>query len=298
MEQKRLLWIIAAVGVFLLVVLGAALIIYAPASKTPQSIATTNRQNSKAAANGWISLAPAEDSSPLEKAPLEGFSEEQEFNADGTTVPHPLNFESGKELRSPDSAGVQDLSKTSGDFKVSELIVHTENATVIAENVSSQPADNSTTIDLNIAAASKPAQNTTLPQTKKAAPAPAKETVKKAEPAKRQAVAYKAKKAPAKAAETKKAAAPKKPEVIQYWIQVTALTSRKSADSAREELAKHQITADVFTYTNNKNQLFYRVRVGPYTTKTEAEYWRNRISQIDTFAKSASYVTSTKTEQL
>ena len=43
----------------------------------------------------------------------------------------------------------------------------------------------------------------------------------------------------------------------------------------------------------NKENLFYRVRVGPYTTKSEAEYWRTRINKIDEFAKAESYVTST-----
>ena len=48
----------------------------------------------------------------------------------------------------------------------------------------------------------------------------------------------------------------KEPEIVQYWVQVTALTSRKSADEARNKLGENQITADVFTYTDNKKQLF------------------------------------------
>ena len=39
MEQKRILWITAAVGIFLLVVLGGALIIYSPQTRAPKSIA-------------------------------------------------------------------------------------------------------------------------------------------------------------------------------------------------------------------------------------------------------------------
>ena len=92
-------------------------------------------------------------------------------------------------------------------------------------------------------------------------------------------------------------AAPAKPMITQYWVQVTSLTSRKSADAAREVLARNQINADVFTYSDNKNQLFYRVRVGPYMTKTEAEYWRAKISNIDNFKNCASYVASTKSEK-
>jgi len=43
--------------------------------------------------------------------------------------------------------------------------------------------------------------------------------------------------------------------------------------------------------------MFYRVRIGPYMTKSEAEYWRTRIAMIPEFAKNESYVTSTLTVQ-
>lgn len=294
MEQKRLLWIIAAVGVFLLVVLGAALIIYAPASKTPQSIASITKNNNKAAANGWISLAPAAESNSSGQTSLEPpHAEEFNYAQNGFEMPKPLDLEGEQKLSSPEFASGTNTEKSDNEIKINEITVHAEKATVIADNVITKPV--STTIDLNVTSAAKTAQNTTLPKTNTSVQA--KDNVKKVEAPKSTSVAYESKKTPA-ANTAKKAAAPKKPEIIQYWIQVTALTSRKSADSAREELAKNQINADVFTYTNNKNQLFYRVRVGPYTTKTEAEYWRNKISQIDNFAKSASYVTTTKTEQL
>ena len=38
MEQKQTLWIIAAVGIFLLVVIGAALILYSPAMQTEPAV--------------------------------------------------------------------------------------------------------------------------------------------------------------------------------------------------------------------------------------------------------------------
>jgi hypothetical protein len=57
MEQKRTLWIIAAVGVFLLVVLGAALILYSPAAHSTQTVAAIAPVK-RPAANGWVS-APA-----------------------------------------------------------------------------------------------------------------------------------------------------------------------------------------------------------------------------------------------
>lgn len=56
-------------------------------------------------------------------------------------------------------------------------------------------------------------------------------------------------------------------------------------------LDENRIPSEVFTYKDSKNTLYYRVRVGPYTTKSEAEYWKNRICQIADFKNSQSYIT-------
>ena len=80
-------------------------------------------------------------------------------------------------------------------------------------------------------------------------------------------------------------------ETTKYWVQCAAYTSKKTADQARSKLDENRIPAEVFTYQDAKKNLFYRVRVGPYTTKSEAEYWKNRISQIDLFKTAQSYIT-------
>lgn len=85
--------------------------------------------------------------------------------------------------------------------------------------------------------------------------------------------------------------APVSVETTKYWVQCAAYTSKKTADAARSKLDENRIPAEVFTYQDGKSNLFYRVRVGPYTTKSEAEYWKNRISQIDSFKSAQSYIT-------
>lgn len=275
MEQKRTLWIVSAVGVFLLVVLGAALILYTPAARPVQSIAST-KKNTNTASNGWISLAPPSQNSVQETNTAESADQTEELDSENS------------------------IQNKGAEFKADEVNIYAEKANVYSENTelsalgnnasvtvvtNNEKANKETTIDLTPAA--KSVSNTkaeTKPAVKAVAVKPAATATAKA---------------PAKAASkptpkvTAKPAAKAEPEIIQYWIQVTALTSRKSADEARSKLDENQITADVFTYTNNKNQLFYRVRVGPYTTKSEAEYWRTKIAKIDTFKDTASYVTST-----
>ena len=95
----------------------------------------------------------------------------------------------------------------------------------------------------------------------------------------------------------KKTAAPApkaEPKKTQYWVQVAAYSNKKGAEGARTILDENKIPSDIFTYRDNKDKLYYRVRVGPYTTKSEAEYWRTRIIKIsDIDNANDSYVTST-----
>ena len=281
MEQKRTLWIVAAVGVFLLVVLGAALILYTPQSKQA-TIANSRVTNSSTASNGWISLAP---SAPLQTStnPDEKADEESSVLSD-KEIPNPAKTEShAKEV----NIYAENANVYSEKTELNKL---GENATVKAET-----SEKPTTIVLTEpektaeAKASKP--EVSKPRSNVA--------VKNSVSEKQKAPAKPEHKNTAKTAKTEQnksvSAKPsvKEPEIVQYWVQVSALTSRKSADEARNKLGENQINADVFTYTDNKKQLFYRVRVGPYTTKSEAEYWRTKISKIDSFQNSSSYITST-----
>lgn len=281
MEQKRTLWIVAAVGVFLLVVLGAALILYTPQSKQA-TIANSRVTNSSTASNGWISLAPS--------APLQTSTNTDEKADEESSVL------SDKEIPNP--------AKT--ELRTEEVNIYAENANVYSEKtelnklgenatVKAESSEKPTTIVLTEpektaeAKASKPevskprsnvaVKNSVSEKQKAPAKPEHKNTAKTAKPGQNKSVSAKP--------------SVKEPEIVQYWVQVSALTSRKSADEARNKLGENQITADVFTYTDNKKQLFYRVRVGPYTTKSEAEYWRTKISKIDSFQNSSSYITST-----
>ena len=289
MEQKRTLWIVAAVGVFLLVVLGAALILYTPQSK-PATIANSRGMNNGTASNGWISLAPS--------APVQNSNPNEQIEEENTDFTQEENPTSTKAEFRTDEVNIY-TEKTNVYSEKTDLNKLGENATVSSEKVSNSSANEknaATTIDLTEPTKSSTknvAQNTKNPASNVVEKTPAKEkpiqpkTVVKVE----QKNTAKTVKPETKTASAKPAA--KEPEIIQYWVQVTALTSRKAADEARNKLDENQITADVFTYTDNKKQLFYRVRVGPYTTKSEAEYWRTKISKIDTFQNTSSYITST-----
>lgn len=281
MEQKRTLWIVAAVGVFLLVVLGAALILYTPQSKQA-TIANSRVTNSSTASNGWISLAP---SAPLQTST----NTDEKVEEENSVLPE-------KEIPNP--------AKT--ELRTEEVNIYAENANVYSEKTELNKLGENATVK---AETSEKPTTIVLTEPEKTAEAKASKpevskprsnvAVKNSVSEKQKAPAKPEHKNTAKTAKTGQnksvSAKPsvKEPEIVQYWVQVSALTSRKSADEARNKLGENQITADVFTYTDNKKRLFYRVRVGPYTTKSEAEYWRTKISKIDSFQNSSSYITST-----
>lgn len=300
MEQKRTLWILAAVGVFLLVVLGAALILYSPSARINQT--TVAAQKTSNSSNGWISLAPPVQPVPLE--PAQPASERQE--TDEITPADSENADSSIDNINPEEIEKNRITK------VGDMTVIADNATVynlnpVQGNTDStytppvyKPAEDSTTISVWSERSEQPP---VVPKSETAKKAVEKAEDRKIASQNESAVTVK-KTASAKAAPEKntvkpdvKSSAKTVPAPIpakkQYWVQVTSLTSRKSADEARAVLDENKISADVFTYEDGRKRLFYRVRVGPYTTKAEAEYWQAKIAKIEMFSSTSSYVTST-----
>ena len=288
MEQKRILWITAAVGIFLLVVLGGALIIYSPQTRAPKSIA---KSASVTESNGWVSIAPVEKSAETERQVVDLNAEisENPLVSDSTenqNIPEVVSSFNANNL------GVN-MSEQEGQIaKTGDVTVYVENATVISAKDFSEKSEKTLQSSENVQVESK-----IVPEKKEVVE---RKVVAKSNPVQEKKVLLPKKsesvsKAPVKSVSEKKTVS----ETIkstQYWIQVASLTSRKNADSARAVLGENKITADVFTYKDTSDKLYYRVRVGPYTTKSEAEYWRGEIAKIDSFASSQSYVTSTVVE--
>ena len=279
MEQKKTLWIIAAVGVFLLVVLGVPAILHYPSRNQIPAYASISPVEKINSSSGWTKNAA--------------------------------------DVSAPVSLPSQDLASA----KVNDLVVLADNATVYSQNTTTS-SNGATTIDLNAlkneliteqqAAAQPQNINITvnLPETKttetKTVITPYQETaatVKAAETKPVENVVKTVQKVETKTTKTAKttASAPAaekvektEPKKTQFWVQVAAYSNKKGAEEARSVLDENKIPSDIFTYRDNKDKLYYRVRVGPYTTKSEAEYWRTRIIKISEIDNASdSYITST-----
>ena len=316
MEQKKTLWIVAATGIFLLVVVGAALILYSP-SLQQSSGSNSGLQAGFDPATGWIS-STKQGATPVPESSLAFTTETTAPKETAGLTPSPFT---SLDNNSEPQKSAQDSDNT----------LHADKLTVIADNTTVY-SNETTTIDLNSLKAtpnngngiiaknemtanqistnrlSEPksyeeqnvAENyyTPAPVTKAAPekPAPKATATAKAapkttaKPASSTAVA----KAPApKVATAKKVAAAAKKTPDSFWVQAAAYTSKRNADEARTTLESNKIPSEVFTFTDSNGKTFYRVRVGPYITKSEAEYWQTRIAMIDKFASAKSVIVNT-----
>lgn len=309
MEQKRTVWIALAAGIFLLVVVGAALILYAPETKknttalyqkdqgtvwmSPELV-----QNRKNEPYSQSEIKPVEKDEPKVAVdeilpsvadPAESSDPEAPHITDSMTViaTGNTNFYSvGENAAAIDLNTIsapESRSNISAKNKVAENAIRETNT--VRRNVEREYIDEPET---RISVSSAPKKPAVSAQTvAKAAPAPQKSAPKPA-----------AKPATASKPAVKSAPAPKAPaQPDRFWVQAASYSAKKNADEARAVLEKNRIQCEVFTFTDAKGNLFYRVRVGPYTTKSEATYWKQKIDAIDLFAKNNSYVTNSTTSK-
>lgn len=311
MEQKRILWIVASVGLFLLVVVGFALILYSPTQR--QDPVITNNQSTNdiwASTQNVTPINPNYQASMLQGTPLENT-----VNLDGTQVQQGLNpTQSVMGQQTPQFQGMpnqpysvpngnnvlpSDSMTLVGQQQVKDVTVISENTKVITSG--------GTTIDLTgltVNSATQPVvtQNTnTTSQTEKTVVATSNKQsspTAKVESAKATSAS---KTSTAKASSTTKTASAKTttpaPITHKFWIQAGSYSSKKNAEEARNALSAEKIASEIFTYTDSNGTLFYRVRVGPYTTKSEAEYWQSRIALIDKFSSSKTYITDSSAKK-
>lgn len=86
-----------------------------------------------------------------------------------------------------------------------------------------------------------------------------------------------AQKTPAKAESPAKAAP--RPKSGDYWIQAASFTSRGRADDLKDGLSQKGIASHI-SVKDIVGKSWYRVRVGPYASKTEAEGWLGRLKAL------------------
>lgn len=226
MEKKKLLLVAVSVGVFLVIVVGAAILVFSPGGKS-------------SAGTDWRSPNGA------------GLAAAQPATADPRGI---LNDPDLNSLQSPapeSAGGGLTIDRNSGTV----ITVQRPQAAAVPDGSG---------------------QGETKPAPVQAAPAqaaPPKESAKRTAAPAASAI-------PAKPAAS--VAPPSKKSSLNFWIQAGSYSSRDYADNAKKTLDGKGISA-VITNQQINGQTFYRVRVGPYTTRNEADYWLAMIKSIGGF---------------
>lgn len=295
MEKKKILWVVILICAFALIVFGAVVILYMPSRSTGQDL----RQS--------VAMTPATRTDPTA---AQSNIDPDSWVRDGKNAPgldktaQPAGGDINLTIVNNDTSGAN-----YGTLDVSGL---TASQTAVAGSVGSLPlseipgqtaAGTSTTaVATGVTGAIVATDGTNATQITSTAPASKTATGATASTAQTKAADKQASttvKPAAKTTSDKQAAAAKPAEkktvtVTEYWIQTGSFASKINAEKARDTLTARFLSADIFT-KDVSGSTTYRVRVGPYKSKTEAEYWLGTIKEIPSFG--GSYVSEVKTKK-
>ncbi|MBQ5385305.1 MAG: SPOR domain-containing protein [Treponema sp.] len=311
MEQKRTLWILIAAGIFLCVVFGAAFFMSRAANEkkddvtaislkdsddiwiAPYSESSRPKTTGESAKKDDVSSAvtsSSKDEKPVESSQTEiasltgsSLTEGLEYPAEGkstaTIEPSQASAQNSKDAEKSESQSVASDGRvtttfdfTSGNSAASSVTAQNKAAEKAMKNADTRRGEMAKTMD----------------ESTKASKTSSEKSVASAKPAESKTAASSK---PAVASTSSKAAKEDGSSKIpdRYWVQAASYSSKKKADEARAVLDKNMVQCEVFTFEMD-GTLYYRVRVGPYTTKTEAAYWKKQVDSMEQFADAGTYI--------
>jgi len=247
MEQKKLLLVFVSVGVFLVIVLGAGILVFKPRPKPAVA-----------------AVKEAVPSTPATADPSEWVKNPQAVPglqpaAPGSSTRGDVIIIYGERPEGSPAVGPTAAVNPDGSLKVDVAVPQPQATPPVPtppEPAYREPPKT---------AAQKPA-----PVAKKPAPTAAKP----AAPAKKPA------------AETRRG--------DEFWIQTGSFAAKARADAAKETLSAKGIASLIET-KDISGKTYFRVRVGPYSSKDEAAYWLALVKTIDGFG--GSFVTEIKAKR-
>ena len=260
MEQKKILWVILSVSLFVLIIFGIALFLYSPS------------RNSATAQPGGETIPYEASGTPNPGYDPDSWARDPEKVAGlDTTAP----------AASGNIINLNNLNIISTDGQAKNIDVSDLTTQTGADEAAGLPKELAEQIGIE----PEPEAKAEPPVIKE------EEQPRKTQPAVQAQARI--------TIETKRAAAPAKPKVqtpakpkasvpaVQtfYWVQAASLANRINAERARDKLAAQHMKVEIFT-KDTKAGLTHRVRVGPFNNSTEANYWLNSIKKIEGFEKS------------
>jgi len=249
-EQKKLLLVAVSVGVFLLVTITASIILLTPKVQTPNT--------------SFFSSVPV----PFQP----GRIQDVESAVSETSQPVYNNLNETNIVFN----GVSESPVVNKKNEDSVTIQIPKPVTAAVPNTSETPVTKTVTP----AAVSSQTTTAAPKQAAKTEPAPSSKPAVSPRPAASTAPAASAR--PAAPART---TAPAR-TINDYWIQTGAYSSMVRAEDVKERLSTSGFTSIIENREVN-GRVLYRVRLGPYTTEKEANYWLSLlVKSIDDFGDS------------
>jgi DedD protein len=239
MEKKKLLLVAISVGVFLVIVIGASILVFSPRTPSPAAAAV------------------AKPARPIPAGKLEEPPVALDTPATVNAVDLVKNFDDIQGLQTPPEDKTQD----------NVFYIYGENPNeVVTVDRSSGGAGNRLIIDVPRPSApavpDAPKAARPAPAARQTPPAPA---VKAASPA------------PSRARDN-------------YWVQTGSFSTVARAEAVKNTLSVKGISSLVEN-REVQGKPYFRVRVGPYTSKNEADYWLALIKSIHGFEESLVFKT-------
>jgi len=297
MEEKKIMWVVLSISLFVLVVFGSALFLYSP-SKFQSPNATGDFAYIKDISDSPASLEKIDpDMWARQGERVPGFKASEEDDVkknitviDGSEVEgkdayidvSPSNDEYGsrgnKGKKLPDEVAIQ-LGSTDdrkGERRREEGMERRDDISISSNGKSSDFSKNgsdssSNTMKENVLPVSEAGR---IKKVKTSKDSESQEKAQRTYEKKTTAKTYREKTSTAKVAI----------ETV-YWVQTASLSSRLNAEKARDKLAERHMKVQIFT-RDRSSGLTHRVRVGPFSNKTEAEYWLKNIKDIQGFEQS------------
>jgi DedD protein len=224
MEKKKLLLIAVSAGIFMVIVLGASILVFTPRQGFP---------------DGGTATAEAAASVPAA--------------ASAAAVPEPV------------PARPEELPAGDASLPVDPARNNIPRVSIIEPPKGTVPVGTAAIAAPPVAAPIAAAENVSAKPVRSPAAVPV-------QPAKKAAPAAAPKKAEAKA-------------VPAFWVQTGSYAAKSGADKARENLSSRGLTP-IVTNSLVQGKTWYRVRIGPYPSQSEADYWLTLVKAIQGFENS------------
>ena len=278
MEKKKLLLVAISVGIFLALTIGAAILFFAPKDVLSSSMAsgrTVQAVDTGINAPSPSSLDPVElvrqpkEVPGLQQAPQGTSRQGDGFHISGSGGGSGKSAETLISVPKPSTAAVPDAAPAGR--AVSTPVQQT--ASKSTTSAVSKPA---------ATAASKPAATATSKTDSTAVPATAQAAPKTAAPA---TVAAQTQAKPASTQTQAKPPSTQTKVYNDYWVQTGAFSTISRAEVVKNALSSKGITS-IIENREVEGRTVFRVRVGPYTSQNEANYWLSLIKSINGFEDS------------